>query len=537
MSQKPFLLVILDGFGRGPEAPSNAIWKAVKPTFDYIETNFPMTNLQASGIAVGLPWGEEGNSEVGHLNLGSGRIVYQYMPRIIFAIRDGSFFTNAALVGAIEHAKNNNSALNIMGLISSGNVHSYIDHFYAVLELAKRMELQNVKIHAFTDGRDAPPKEGVNFLEKVKQKIKVEYPGARIVSVIGRYYAMDRDDRWELTEKAYNLITQNEGKRFKSPAEALRADYEKNLTDEFIEPAVIAEKDEVIVRADNNDSFIYINFREDSARQLTEAFVLKDFDKFKRNELKNIYFATMTRYKEGLDTRVAFEPLEIKKSLAEILSENNKKQLHIAETEKYAHITYFFNGGVEKPFPDEERILISSAQDYKFSEHPQMSAPEITNKILLAIRDKKYDIIIANYANADMVGHAGDYDATVKAIETLDNQIGSLLEAVLKAKGLMIITADHGNADEKRNPLTGEPHPEHSSNPVPFYLIAPEFTVRKSQEELERQRIEVDGILADVAPTVLELMNLTIPREMTGHSLLKLLKASPTDLGAGKKYS
>ncbi len=530
MFQKPLLLVILDGFGRGPEAPSNAIWKAVRPTFDYIETNFPMTNLQASGIAVGLPWGEEGNSEVGHLNLGSGRIVYQYMPRITFAIRDGSFFTNDALVGAVLHAKNNNSALNIIGLVSSGNVHSYIDHFYAVLELAKRMELQNVNVHVFTDGRDAPPKEAADFLEKVNQKIKTDYPSARIVSVVGRHFAMDRDDRWELTEKAFNLITRGEGGRFKAPAEALKAGYAKNLTDEFIEPAVIAEKDEDIVHAKDNDSFIYINFREDSARQLTEAFVLKDFDRFKRQELKNIYFATMTRYKEGLDIHVAFLPIEVKSPLAEVLSQNNKKQLHIAETEKYAHVTYFFNGGIEQPFPNEERVLVSSAQDYKFAERPQMSAPEITDKILLALHDKKYDIVIANYANADMVGHTGDYDATVKAVEALDNQVGALLEAVLKMKGLMIITADHGNADEKRNPLTGEPYPEHSLNPVPFYLIAPEFAVQKSQEEIERQKMEVGGILADVAPTVLELMGLPIPPEMTGHSLIKLLKVNLTDL-------
>jgi len=530
MSKKPFLLVILDGFGRGPEVPSNAIWKAIKPTFDYIETNFPMTNLQASGIAVGLPWGEEGNSEVGHLNLGSGRIIYQYMPRIIFAIRDGSFFINEALVGAIEHAKKNNSALNIMGLVSSGSVHSYIDHFYAVLDLAKRMQLKKVNIHIFTDGRDAPPKEAADFLGRVNQKIKTGYPNTRIVSLIGRYYAMDRDDRWELTEKAYNLITQGNGEHFKNVVEALEASYGKNLTDEFIEPAVITEKDGDAVHANDNDSFVYINFREDSARQLTESFVLKDFDRFKRQELKNIYFATMTRYKEGLDTRVAFPPLEIKNPLAEVLSKHNKSQLHIAETEKYAHVTYFFNGGVEEHFPNEERILVSSIQDYKFSERPQMSAPEITDKILFALHSQKYDIIIANYANADMVGHTGNYDATVKAIESLDNQVGALLEAVLKAKGLLIITADHGNADEKRNPLTGESYPEHSLNPVPFYLIAPEFAVQKSQEKIERQRIEVGGILADVAPTILELMDLTIPPEMTGHSLLKMLGIKISEL-------
>lgn len=524
MSYKPAVLIILDGFGRGPESPSNGIWMAKKPTFDYIETNFPMTNLQASGIAVGLPWGEEGNSEVGHLNLGSGRIVYQYIPRIIFAIRDGSFFTNEALEQAAEMAKKNNSTLNVIGLVSSGSVHAYIDHFYAVLELAKRQGLSKVNIHVFTDGRDAPPKEAMDFLAKVNQKIAADYPGAKIVSLVGRYYAMDRDDRWELTEKAYNLITQGVGTRFKNIAEALKASYDKNLTDEFVEPSVIAEKDADVARAKDNDAFIYINFREDSARQLTEAFVQKDFNKFKRQELKNIYFATMTQYKEGLDIHVAFSPIDIKNPLALVLSQNNKKQLHIAETEKYAHVTYFFNGGIEKPFPLEDRVLISSAKDYNFSERPQMSAPEITDKIIEAINSKNYDVIVANYANADMVGHTGDYNAIIKAIEVLDAQIAMIMEIILKIGGLLIVTADHGKADEIRNPLTGEPYPEHSSNPVPIYLIAKEFTLSKTQEDIERQRMEVGGILADVAPTLLELMGLTIPPEMTGHSLIKALK-------------
>lgn len=515
---KPIVLVILDGYGRGPENAANAIFKAQKPNIDFIEKNFGVINLQASGIAVGLPWGEEGNSEVGHLNLGSGRIVYQYLPRITFAIRDGSFFKNPELMKAAEHIKKNNSAFHIIGLLGQGNVHSYIDHLYAALDFAKNEKLERVFIHAFTDGRDAPPQDSLQFYGKIKNKLERDYPFAKIVDLIGRYFAMDRDNNWDRTEKAYRLLTESKGEITGSAQSAIKSDYGKNITDEFIEPKIIESKP-----IKNNDAVLFINFREDSIRQLTEAFVLENFDKFKRKKIDNLYFAAMTRYDKALPLHVLFEPLSIDNPLAKIISDAGKFQIHIAETEKYAHITYFFNGGIETPFPNEERLLIPTQHDYNFAQNPAMSASEITEKVTQSIESKKYDFVIVNYANADMIGHTGDFNATVKAIEIIDDKIGQIIEAALKANGVLLITADHGNADEKIDLLTGAPITEHSANPVPFYLIGNDFKREKSQEEIEVGKLEVGGILADVSPTILELMKLTPPSEMTGKSLLKLL--------------
>ncbi len=526
---KPIVLVILDGYGRGPENAANAIYKAQKPNIDFIEKNFGVTNLQASGIAVGLPWGEEGNSEVGHLNIGSGRIVYQYLPRITFAIRDGSFFSSPELLALAEHVKKNNSAFHIIGLLSQGNVHSYIDHLYALLDFAKNEHLEKVFIHAFTDGRDSPLQDSLQFYEKIKNKLDRDYPFAKIVDLIGRRFAMDRDNNWERTEKVYRLLTQSQGEIFSDIKNAIKSDYDKNLTDEFIEPKVIDSKP-----IKNNDAVIFINFREDSARQLTGAFVLENFDKFKRKKIDNLYFATMTRYGKDLPLHVLFESLEIRNTLSEIISKSGKfspygespagRQMHIAETEKYAHVTYFFNGGLEIPFPNEERLLVPTQHDHNFAENPEMSASEITEKVTQSIESKKYDFIIVNYANVDMIGHTGNFEATTKAIEIIDDKIGQIMEAALKAKGILIITADHGNADEKIDLLTGAPLTEHSANPVPFYLIGNDFRREKSQEEIEIGKLEVGGILADVAPTILELMGLPQPPEMTGKSLLKILK-------------
>lgn len=516
---KPIVLVILDGYGRGPENAANTIFKAKKPNIDLIEKNYPMTNLQASGIAAGLPWGEEGNSEVGHLNLGSGRIVYQYLPRITFAIRDGSFFKNPELLKAAEHVKENNSSFHIIGLISQGNVHSYIDHLYALLDFAKNENVGDVFIHAFTDGRDAPPNDSLDFYEKVKNKLEHDYPFAKIVDLVGRFFAMDRDNSWDKTEKAYRLLTENQGENFNDIKSAIKSDYDKNLTDEFIEPKVIENK---IIK--NNDSVVFLNFREDSVRQITRAFVDENFEKFKRKKIDNLFFVTMTRYEKDLPIHVLFEPINIDKSLAKIISDAGKFQLHIAETEKYAHVTYFFNGGIEAPLKNEERLLIPTSHDYNFAENPAMSASEITERVIENIESKKYDFIIVNYANADMLGHTGDFKATVKAIEILDEKIGQIMETVLKLNGILIITADHGNADEELDLLTGAPYTEHSPNPVPFYLIGNDFKREKSQEEIEVGKLEVDGILADVAPTILELMKLSQPAEMTGKSLLKLFR-------------
>ena len=518
MTYKPVVLAILDGYGRGPENIGNAIFKAKKPNIDFIEKNFPMTNLQASGIAVGLPWGEEGNSEVGHLNLGAGRIVYQYLPRITFSIRDGSFFKLPALAGAAEHIKKNNSSLHIIGLVGSGNVHSYVDHLYGVLEFAKRENIKNVFIHAFTDGRDSPPKDALDFYEKLQNKLNADYPFTKIASIIGRHYAMDRDNHWDQTEAAYQLLTESKGEAFGDIASAIKSDYEKRITDESIGPKVLSDNP-----IKNNDAVIFINFREDSARQLTQAFVAENFDKFNRKKIDNLYFATMTRYEKNLPLNVLFEPLEIKNALAEAVANNGKFQIHIAETEKYAHVTYFFNGGIENPFFNEDRILVPTKRDHDFAKAPAMSASEITEKLIGFINSKKYDLIVVNYANADMVGHTGNFNAAVAAIEILDAEIGKLMAEILKINGVLIITADHGNADEVINPVSGVPQPEHTANPVPCYLIGNDFKKEKSQEKIEVGKIEVGGILADVAPTILELMESPQPPEMTGKSLLKIL--------------
>ncbi|MBI4919886.1 2,3-bisphosphoglycerate-independent phosphoglycerate mutase [Candidatus Azambacteria bacterium] len=518
MTYKPVILVILDGYGRGPENAANAIFKAKKPNIDSIEKNFPMTNLQASGIAVGLPWGEEGNSEVGHLNLGAGQIVYQYLPRITFAIRDGSFFKIPALVGAAEQVKKNNSALHIAGLVGSGNVHSYIDHLYAILEFAKKENLQKVFIHAFTDGRDSPPKDALNLYEKIQNRLNSDYPFVKIASLIGRHFAMDRNNNWDRTETTYRLMTESKGEIFSDAASAIKSDYDKNIEDEFIEPKVIENEP-----VKESDAIIFIDFREDSARQLTRAFAEENFDKFERKKIGKLYIATMTLYEKGLTPNVLFEPLQIKNMLAKVVSDAGKTQLHVAETEKYAHVTYFFNGGVETPFPNEDRILIPTRKDHDFAENTAMSASEVTEKLIEAINSKKYDFIIMNYANADMVGHTGNFKATVSAIEILDGEIGKVMAEVLKSGGVLAITADHGNADEKINLLTGMPITEHTSNPVPFYLVGDDFKREKSVEKIEVEKIEVGGILADVAPTILELMGLPQPPEMTGKSLLKIL--------------
>ena len=521
---KPVILVILDGYGRGPENAANAIFKAKKPNIDFIEKNFPMTNLQASGIAAGLPWGEEGNSEVGHLNLGAGQIVYQYLPRVTFAIRDGSFFKKPALLQAAEHAKKNNSSFHIIGLAGSGNVHSYIDHLYAILDFTKKENIKDVFIHAFTDGRDSPPKDALDFYEKVQNKLNRDYPFAKIASLIGRHYGMDRDNNWDRIETAYRLLTESQGEISPDVKTAIKSDYDKNITDEFIAPKVIlhpSAKDGGSIK--DGDAVVFFNFREDSARQLTRAFVEEKFDKFERKKINNLYFVTMTRYEKDLPLNVLFEPLEIKNMLAKVISNAGKKQIHIAETEKYAHVTYFFNGGIENSMPNEDRLLIPTKRDHDFAEDPTMSASEITEKLIEAVNSKKYDFIIANYANADMVGHTGNFQATVSTIEVLDGEVGKIVAEVLKINSALIITADHGNADEMIDLLTGIPSPEHTTNPVPFYLIGNDFKREKSQEKLEVEKIEVNGILADVAPTILELMELPQPPEMTGKSLLKIL--------------
>jgi len=522
-NMKPIILIIFDGFGMAPARENNAITKAKTPVLNEIQANFPSTALQASGAAVGLPWGEAGNSEVGHLTIGSGRNIFQHLPRIIFAIRDGSFFKNPAFLGAVKHVKEKKSNLHLVGLIGSGSVHSYIDHLYALLDLAQKENLsQKTYLHLFTDGKDSPPHEAAKFVYNIRQRLESLDVG-EISTIMGRFYAMDRDNNWDRTEAAYRLLTEGAGEVLEDPVAALEKAYQENSSDERVKPVVIRRADKAANAISDNDAVIFFNFREDSERQLTKAFVQPRFDKFPRRQLNNLYFVAMTEYEKGLPFEVAFPPIGVENALGEVFSNTQKKQVRIAETEKYAHVTYFFNGGKEIAFPGEDRILIPSITTPHLEQQPAMAAYEITDKLLDALEKKIYDLAVVNYANSDMVGHTGNFDATVKAVEVLDRCLGMIYKWVLANDVILILTSDHGNAEEKFDLLTGETRTEHSTNPVPFYLIAKPYKRTKTSEEIIRSNIEIGGLLADVAPTILELAGLAQPKEMTGKSLLKIL--------------
>ncbi|TSC77525.1 MAG: 2,3-bisphosphoglycerate-independent phosphoglycerate mutase [Parcubacteria group bacterium Gr01-1014_33] len=524
---KPLVLIILDGFGISLEARDNPVLQAKKPVMDEFDRMFPFTALQASGPAVGLPWGEAGNSEVGHLTIGSGRIIYHHLPRIISSIRDGSFYQNPAFLKARDHVRAHNSRLHIAGLLSSGSVHSYIDHLFPLLEFAKRENIAPVFVHAFTDGKDAPPENGARFLESLCSRMASDWPTAKIASVIGRFYAMDRDEKWDRIHTAYALMIQGKGEISHSAAEYLRALYAKDITDEFAPPAMVGGSPEECAnsRIKENDALIFFNYREDSMREITHAFTDAAFDKFPREKIPNLFAVTMTEYQEDIRAHVAFPPLDITQPLARVLENAGLKQLHIAETEKYAHVTYFFNGGKETLFPGEERVLVPSIATVHFDDVPQMRAEEITAKILENFG--RFDVIIANLANADIVGHTGNFTASIAATEALDESLGKIANAIFGKEGIMVITADHGNIELKRNIATGEKRTQHSLNPVPFYIIGDAFkrSSPRTPEEIKKQKQEVGGILSDVAPTIIELLELIKPEEMTGQSLLgSLLK-------------
>lgn len=511
----PIILTILDGWGISQHKQGNAIAQAETPIINEIEKSYPGTSLQASGIAVGLPWEEAGNSEVGHLTLGSGRVIYQSLPRIVLAIKDGSFFKNPALIQAIEHTKKNNSCLHLMGLVSSGSVHSYIDHIHGLIRLAKKEQVQKVRLHVFTDGEDSPSKEAAKFIQEVEKKLN-ELKDGKIATIMGRIYAMDRNKNWDRTQKAYECMVEGNGLKYDDSTRAIKESYDKELFDPFIEPAVITDQ------IQDNDSVIFFNFRKDRARQLTKAFVLSNFKEFPRKSLKNLCFTTMTEYEKGLPVKVAFSPIEIKNHLTEILDKANKKILKIAETEKYAHITYFFNGDKEKTYPNEKRILIPSTVIPYYDKYPEMAAAEITEKIVQTIEQNKFDLIVVNYANTDMVAHTGNFQAAIKAAEAVDKQLKTLLMLVEKKNCYLLITSDHGNAEQMIDLKTGEPIPEHSKNPVPFYLVGGEYKKKPSFAKATEGKPQ--GILSDVAPTILELMKIPQPLEMTGKSLLEILK-------------
>lgn len=506
-------LIILDGWGISNCKKYNAIEQANIQNFRRLLEIYPNTALRANGLDVGLPEGQMGNSEVGHLNIGAGRIVYQDLTRITRDIQNGDFFKNEALVYALEKAKTEGKALHIMGLLSDGGVHSHITHLYALLEMAKRFNLPHVYIHVFLDGRDTPPANALVYIKELEEKI-LELNTGKIATVSGRYYAMDRDKRWERTEQAYNAIVLGEGVKADSAVKAVEASYILKETDEFVRPTVIIDsKGEPVGTVKEGDSIIFFNFRPDRARQLTKAFVDKDFEGFKRRKgYFRVNFVCMTRYDdEIIDVKVAYEPEIIKNTLGEIISRNKMKQLRIAETEKYAHVTYFFNGGEEKPFPGEDRILIPSPKVPTYDLKPEMSAYEVTETVIEKINNKEYDFIVLNYANPDMVGHTGNYEAAVKAVEFVDDCLNKVITAIDEQNGTAIIVSDHGNCEQMAYYETGEPYTAHSSNKVPFILVS---------RKLKDCRLREGGILADIAPTILDISAIEKPEEMTGSSLI-----------------
>lgn len=502
----PILLAILDGWGLGnPQNPYNAVAQGKTPNMTLLSEVYPSTELQCSGEAVGLPDGQMGNSEVGHLNIGAGRVVYQELTRITKAIREKDFFTNPVLKRIMEKAKADNGALHLLGLLSDGGVHSHINHLYALVEMAKQYGLTEVYIHGFMDGRDVPPSSGIDFVKALEAKLK-EIGVGKLASIAGRYYAMDRDKRWERNEKAYAALVYRKGEEAATGLEAIENAYKRGETDEFVLPTVIGDKD-CGIKA--NDGVIFFNFRPDRGRQLTRIFVDKNFDGFKRDYFP-LHFATMTQYDETLPVEVAYKPQYLKNTLGEVFSAAGFKQLRIAETEKYAHVTFFFNGGEEKPSEGEDRILVPSPKVATYDLQPEMSALEVTDKLVAAIKARKYDLIILNFANGDMVGHTGIMEAAVKAVETVDACIGKVSKAMREAGGITLITADHGNAEYMFDEATGEPFTAHTTNNVPFILVS----------EAHKGAALVPGKLADIAPTILDLTGIAIPPEMTGKSLL-----------------
>lgn len=519
---KPIVLAVLDGWGISNNSKGNVLKETKLPIIEKLDHYYPMTTLQASGISVGLFWGECGNSEVGHMAIGAGKIIYQNLPRITLSIQDRSFFSNETLSAAMDSVKTKGSSLHIMGLVGMGSVHSYMEHLFAILEMAKEKQLSSVYIHAFTDGRDSPQTSGVKTMHDLLGHLKSIGVG-KIASLCGRNWAMDRNNNWDRIEKAYRMLTEGKGAQFEDPIKCLEESYAKEVTDEYVEPSIIIEDGKPVATIKEGDGVIFFNFREDRARQLTRAFVIPEFNSFKRDLLK-IDFVTMVEYEKDLPVRIAYPPVTLSNGLGEILSKNRKRQLRIAETEKYAHVTYFFNGGKEDPWPGEDRILVPSPAVSKFDEAPEMSAATVTEKILDAIESEAYDFILVNYANADMVGHTGNEEACITAVQAVDKNLSLLIPAVLKKGGCLLITADHGNVEEIKNYHTGETNTEHSSNPVPLWFVTPNNHREKKSEEVVRQQSEVGGLLSDIAPTVLDMMGIKKPEDMNGESLLSILQ-------------
>lgn len=512
MKKKQYLLMILDGVGLNDEEEGNAFKLANKPNIDRLINVYPNSYLKASGLAVGLPEGQMGNSEVGHTNIGAGRVIYQDLTKITKEIAEGKFYENEALLKAIQNAKIEGRVLHIMGLVSNGGVHSHQDHLYALLKMAKENGVKNVYVHAFLDGRDTAPTSAIEYLKELEAKMK-ELEIGKIATLVGRYYAMDRDKRWDRVELAYNLLTLGEGNKFKTVQKAVENSYEAQEFDEFIKPIVVVDdQDKPIATINDNDSVIFFNFRPDRARQITHALVDQEYDGFERKKVaKNLTFVTMSEYDETIkNVLVAYGPEKIKNTFGEYISALGYTQLRIAETEKYAHVTFFFNGGEEKQYPGENRILIQSPKVATYDLQPEMSAPLLTDKVVEAINSEAYDVIIMNYANGDMVGHTGNLEKAIEAVEALDECVGRVVNALEKVQGEALITADHGNCEYMLNTKTGEPITSHSTFDVPVIVLS--------------QRIKDIhfGSLCDIAPTLLTLMGEKIPEEMTGKCIVEL---------------
>ena len=510
MSKRPTVLMILDGYGLNEKKEANAIAEAKTPVMDKLMAECPFVKGNASGMAVGLPEGQMGNSEVGHLNMGAGRIVYQELTRITKEIQDGVFFENKALLHAMENAKKQDSALHMYGLLSDGGVHSHNTHLYALLEMAKRQGLKKVYVHCFLDGRDTPPESGKDFVQELQDKMD-EIGVGEIATVTGRYYAMDRDNRWDRVERAYLALTKGEGIPAASGVEAVAQSYEKGETDEFVQPSVVMKNSAPVATIQDDDSIIFFNFRPDRAREITRTFCCDDFNGFDRGPRKQVTYVCFSEYDVTIPNKeVAFEKVSVNNTFGEYLAAHHMTQARIAETEKYAHVTFFFNGGVEAPNEGEDRILVKSPKVATYDLKPEMSAFEVCDKFVEAIKSGKYDVIITNFANPDMVGHTGVENAAIKAIEAVDECVGRVVEALKEVDGQMFICADHGNAEQLVDYNTGDPFTAHTTNPVPFILVNYDdaYTLREG------------GCLADIVPTMIEMMGMEQPKEMTGKSLL-----------------
>ena len=511
MSKKTTVLMILDGYGLNDRKDHNAVAEANTPVMDKLMKEYPFVKGNASGMAVGLPEGQMGNSEVGHLNMGAGRIVYQELTRITKEIQDGTFFENPALVKAMENCKANDSALHIYGLVSDGGVHSHITHLYGVLEMAKKFDLKKVYVHCFLDGRDTPPASGKGYVEQLEEEMKKLGVG-KVASVCGRYYAMDRDNNYDRVELAYKALTKGEGLTAESATTGIQASYDRDETDEFVKPTVVVEDGKPVATIQDKDSIVFINFRPDRAREITHAFCDDDFKGFERGKRLDVTYVCFSDYDPTIPNKdVAFHKIAVTNTFGEWLAANNMTQARIAETEKYAHVTFFFNGGVEEPNKGEDRILVNSPKDVAtYDLKPEMSAYEVCDKLCAAIKSEKYDVIIINFANPDMVGHTGVEAAAIKAVETVDECVGKAIDALLSVNGTMFICADHGNCEQLVDYETGAPFTAHTTNPVPFILVNydPAYTLKEG------------GCLADIVPTLIETMGMTKPAEMTGKSLL-----------------